>query len=848
MPFDAATATPIDNQPASGGFDPATAKSVSAPSFKFADSAINGAVKSGASVVWMHPDKYLALTPEFDGNPRNDRKGASLKKSLEKGDEVDEVPSLDVTVGKDGTGKVVDQDGRHRAQFAKDHGVDLIPVAVKRSGEKGQIKNLAGMRDGSEPVPFDFNSVTPVPEKTEPKKPGTSVASRFARGVKDPLVGLGQLEAHGAEAVTRAVGATKAADAIEGYIKPRDTAIAKDEAEYQMARRDAAGGKDPGWDLARTAGDIASPVNYVPLGTVSKLGEAAVLAKRAEPVIKGLVRSVARQAATTGTGGAVIAALNPVTGGDFWDDKTKQAAIGFGAGTVAPPVFTGASKALIKAGSATVAPLVRYMAGIKGPNAALSAAEQEIMRRLGQGTAGGGPTAQDMLDMASRTPDKPLTLMDVGSQPVNALAGRVYRSGGEAKQKIGDALVGRVNAQGQRLEGDVGKGLSGQKAYSTTQAMMQSRGNAAAPLYKDAYAANPSMASPFLDRVLETPAGKDALSRARVKMQNDLTKMGTPDKELAEQMREAGQDVPKGGVSPGLSLRTWDYIKRAYGDMETEANRAGRADDARIFKDRRREITSALDDLDVTAKAGPNSTKAAGGLYKQARAAYSGPSQSMEALEFGQNALKPSTSIDENAARFKELNTNDQEFARIGLAQSLREMIGKKDVGTNAARTLAKNPAIQQRIRPFFRSDADYQKFINSATAEDNMFHASQRTMGGSQTAERLEEDNDLRSSAMRHAAEAGIHLSGGNVIGAGTSLMKALSDYSRSPNPEFAGELSNLLTEPLNHPGSRGMDLLRHFSSVAPATKNYLAQATNRAARAATVPAGVAAGQAPNP
>ena len=820
---------------------------VGSQNFKFSDSAIKSALsRPGSTTVWMKPAEYLALAPELTSNPKTDKKGASLQKSLDKGDSVDEVPSLRVAIGKDGTAKVTDQDGRHRALFAEQNGLDRIPVRV--DGGAG-AKAIVGMRDDSKPVDFNFAEVTPPP--APPKKPNVGVGSRFLKGVMDPLLGLGQLEFHAAELGAKGidtVAGTKLGDKMHAVNTRLDTNAARKETEYQDARKEAAGGKDPGFDYARTAGEIASPVNYVPLGAVSKVGQAAVLAKRAEPVIAGLVRSVARNAATTGTGGAVIASLNPVTGGDFWDEKTKQAAVGLAAGTVVPPVFAAGSKALIKAGSATVAPLVRYVAGIKGPQAALTAAEKEIMRRLSEGTAGGGPTAQDMLDLASRTPDKPLTLMDVGSQPVNALAGRVYRTGGQAKQRIADALVDRTAAQGQRLEGDVGKGLSSQKAYSTVEAMQQSRANAAAPLYQKAYEANQNMASPVIDKILETPAGQAALKSARTKMQNDMTLMGKPDPELAEQIKESGQQLPfRGGVASGLKLRTLDYVKRSLDDMIGSAQRAGEKDNARILTGMKQSLVSEMDKADVTAKAGPNSVKPEGGLYKQARAAYSGPSQSMEALEFGQNALKPSTSIEENAARFKELNPNDQEFARIGLAQGLRDMIGKKDVGTNAARTLARNPAVQARIRPFFKSDADYTKFIDRVTAEDNMFHAVNRTMGNSATAERTAEDNSADANAMAHAAHAGIHLSGGNVLGGAASLWRAVSEYARRPNPELADEMAKLLTAPLHQQTSPGMKLLRDFSAVAPGTKNYLAQATNRAAGATTVPAGVAAGQQPH-
>lgn len=154
-----------------------------APTFKFSDSAITNAQrKPGTSTVFMKPDQYLALTPDLPDNPRTDRKGASLQKSLAKGDDVDELPSLDISVGKDGSAKVIDQDGRHRALFAKQAGVDLIPVAVKRGGDQGaSIKTVAGMKDGSDPVTWDFRPVPPPSLELPGQTPKTAPAKPLPR-------------------------------------------------------------------------------------------------------------------------------------------------------------------------------------------------------------------------------------------------------------------------------------------------------------------------------------------------------------------------------------------------------------------------------------------------------------------------------------------------------------------------------------------------------------------------------------------------------------------------------------------------------------------------------------------
>lgn len=164
-------------------------------------------------------------------------------------------------------------------------------------------------------------------------------------------------------------------------------------------------------------------------------------------------------------------------------------------------------------------------------------------------------------------------------------------------------------------------------------------------LYTEAFQANQAVASPAIDRLLVTPAGKEALQRAVVKMQNQMSLVGRPDPELTAAMREAAElgkmDYVPGGVASGLKLRTLDYVKRALGDMEAGALSANNRDDARIFGELRRGLTRELDRLDVTAAAGPNSLKPGGGAYARARREYgTGQDVIEQVLEDGIGKLK----------------------------------------------------------------------------------------------------------------------------------------------------------------------------------------------------------------
>lgn len=181
-------------------------------------------------------------------------------------------------------------------------------------------------------------------------------------------------------------------------------------------------------------------------------------------------------------------------------------------------------------------------------------------------------------------------------------------------------------------------------AGATIDAANKARADAATPLYKEAFSANKDMASPVIDRILATPAGKDALAGARERMQNRMSLMATPDADLTDQMRllaEIGkmEKVPI-GVSKGLKLETLDLVKQELDDMINQAklaaqNGTGRAGVARDLTELKQGLVKQLDDLDVTAQAGPNSTLPEGGAYKRARAAYGGASAEVDAAKDG---------------------------------------------------------------------------------------------------------------------------------------------------------------------------------------------------------------------
>lgn len=130
---------------------------------------------------------------------------------------------------------------------------------------------------------------------------GGSTVGRAVKGLLDPLIGIGQL---GAEALGN--------EDVSNRIRVQ-------EAQYEAARK-AAG--DTGLDVSRLVGNVASPVNYVVPGAAAG----------------GVTKSMLT--------GATLAATQPVTGQDFWTDKSLQAAVGSILGPLAEYGVKGASKLL----------------------------------------------------------------------------------------------------------------------------------------------------------------------------------------------------------------------------------------------------------------------------------------------------------------------------------------------------------------------------------------------------------------------------------------------------------------------------------------------------------------------
>lgn len=297
-----------------------------------------------------------------------------------------------------------------------------------------------------------------------PAAPQMTILQRVGAGIADPIAGVGQLAAHLAPPGTLEAGTAEfEAQRAQAGLPPlppdattQPELVANVDKELQDREAKIRAGTPPGTDWWRIAGNIVSPVNYMVPG--------------------GGAEGVAARAGKAALQGAGVAAMQPATGeGSFAGQKTIQTGVGAVAGGALSPLADA------------VGALGKWITKAKGPEAANDKALQTILSRIQADEKGGGPTAQDMLDMLATAPDKPQILADVGGEDLRSLVGRIARSPGEAKQIIRKFLTERDMDAGLRLKGDINAGVGRDSELQTFDALKRARSMSAKPLFEKAY-------------------------------------------------------------------------------------------------------------------------------------------------------------------------------------------------------------------------------------------------------------------------------------------------------------------------------------------------------------------------
>jgi hypothetical protein len=383
----------------------------------------------------------------------------------------------------------------------------------------------------------------------------------------------------------------------------------------------------------------------------------------------------------------------------------------------------------------------------------VSAADMDAgVQRLFRALKDDGVDTERLLQMAHAGQLDDRTIAGLAGPNTRQMIDTYASMNGPGKTIVAGAQRAGQDAQSTAVKGAAEKGIGVSDDFMEFGDLLAAQKKSASPLYEAAYKANKNVASPTIDRILATPAGKKALTDAATMMQNDMTLMGVPDKELTELVNElvslGKMEAPKSGkgVAAGLKLQSLDYVKRALDDQYDVLARAGEKTKAGIILDLKRSLVRELDAADITARAGPNSTKPEGGMYAQARKTWSGPAAMEEAADLGRSIMKDDWIG--NAPKIKKMSPGEIKAFKVGALQAVDDFVGSVVKTADKAARITNLDKYLDRLRPAFDSDHAFGKFVQDLKSQSSEFQAVQMAGKGSQTAPRIADALDQGTEA----------------------------------------------------------------------------------------------------
>jgi hypothetical protein len=290
-------------------------------------------------------------------------------------------------------------------------------------------------------------------------------------------------------------------------------------------------------------------------------------------------------------------------------------------------------------------------------------------------------------------------------------------------------------------------------------------------------------------------------------------------------------------------------LDKAYKNIGSNANSAkvsGNFEGARDLNSLRGSLLDAITDGDSSHP------------YRQALNAYSGASDTQNALKAGQMAFGQDARI--TGRTFNELSDGDKQFYQIGFADALQKKLNSASESRDAVKVIYGNNNIRDSIGHVFGRDAA-EKFDGAMKSETAMNQTSNFLTSGSQTANKQGDivKPALLKQVLADSVTGGLagFMGGGPhgalVAGVGTPLAnlashavgEALSKHALS-NPENAAMLGRLLTTPGNA-GSDQLETVLNPLVAKSAARSARAAILGRALRASGPLAGVTAGSLTN-
>lgn len=388
----------------------------------------------------------------------------------------------------------------------------------------------------------------------------------------------------------------------------------------------------------------------------------------------------------------------------------KGAGLGMAMGGAAPLAVAGVTKA-VTAGADAIGGVLPYGIGSTGrSNRALQTALQRSGMTVDQ--------VDDAVKSAAREGQPSFAVADALGNPGQRALSGVARQPGDARKEIVDFLMKRQDGQGRRIGGIVSEALDApDTALQRTAKLTADRGAAA----DTAYTAARGNAAP-VDVRSALAAIDDRIGGMRG---SGVVGDGIDGKLAGYRSRLAAQPGPD-GVKRELS----DFdrvlgVKQAVQDDIGAALRAGRNNEARELG----KLQAALD----------ASLEESSDMYRTANDGFRDASRVIDQIDNGKAATSGRVRAADTVQQYGKLTPDQQSAFRSGYADPVMAKIEGAAPGVNKARPLM-DEASTAELGAMAKDPALLQRQLGRETT---MFETGAQALGGSRTAENLQDIAD---------------------------------------------------------------------------------------------------------
>ncbi len=469
---------------------------------------------------------------------------------------------------------------------------------------------------------------------------------------------------------------------------------------------------------------------------------------------------------------------------------------GSGADTVGGMLADGARSAATGAAFGGASTPAAAVVGAVGSNVAqrlskTSAAEYakqkvaEALARDARGTLATGGFTNPLTQVAARFSKlgDEAVLADAGGRNTNQLLDTLAILPGRTKEAAYNLLRQRTAGVGDRMRTAAEEALDtqGQRLPATVESLIARRQRDSAPLY---------------NQLRNTDIVPSAELAEIMKHAEDLgvTKLG---REIA-----TARQMPftLDAAKPAKwNMGDLDHVKQGV-DQVLSSRKAMNQDGTltplgNAYQDLKNKLVAELDSATTNRQTGES-------LYRNAREAFSAPSQLIDAANAGKLAInRDEASI---MSTMRGMSDNELQAFRIGAFEGLRAKLGTQG-GQTSIMNMWKEPATQEKLKAVFGDLRSYREFAASV-AKEAQLKRLQSVGQGSQTAARQAGMGDLDLAAMTDLGHGAAALKAGNVLSAVGSAKNA---WNRVATPQTVRDQMGAMLL------SRGVDGSRELNSL---------------------------------